>query len=146
MELALAKIGLVKQISFIVSLILALNVVQTTTAAGPDDEFIRAYILISEGDNLAKSSQNKSAIQKYNQALNTLNTIKASNPNWKKGFYYIAVEAKVPICIAYVDYKNKKGGFHSVFNPSGNIDEDITKIKKVLSQFEGRYPEKGVHV
>ena len=69
----------VKQISFLVSLILALNVVQTTTAAGPDDEFIRAYILISEGDNLAKSSQKKSAIQKYNQALNTLNTIKASN-------------------------------------------------------------------
>ena len=67
------------------------------------------------------------------------------NPNWKKGFYYIAVEAKVPICIAYVDYKNKKGGFHSVFHPSGNVDDDIVKIKKVLSQFEGRFPEKGVH-
>lgn len=68
------------------------------------------------------------------------------NPNWKKGFYYIAVEAKVPICIAYVDYKNKKGGFHSIFNPSGNVDNDIIKIKTVLSQFEGRFPEKGVHI
>lgn len=68
------------------------------------------------------------------------------SPKWKKGFYYIAVEAKVPICIAYVDYKNKKGGFHSVFHPSGDVDADILKIKKVLSQFEGRFPTMGVHV
>ena len=68
-------------------------------AAGPDDEFIRAYILISEGDNLAKSAQNKSAIQKYNQALNTLNALKASNPNWKKGV--------IDFRISYVDKKLK---------------------------------------
>ena len=68
-------------------------------AAGPDDEFIRAYILISEGDNLAKSAQDKSAIQKYNQALNTLNALKASNPNWKKSV--------IDFRISYVDKKLK---------------------------------------
>lgn len=68
------------------------------------------------------------------------------NANWKKGFYYIALEAKVPICIAYVDYKNKKGGFHSVFDPSGDVEKDILKIKTVLSQFAARFPEKGVHI
>ena len=71
---------------------------------------------------------------------------RAYNDKWKKGFYYIAVEAKVPICIAYVDYKNKRGGFHSVFNPSGNVEEDILRIKSVLSQFTGRYPEQGVYL
>ena len=33
------------------------------------------------------------------------------NPNWKKGFYYIALKAEVPIYICYVDYERKIGGF-----------------------------------
>ena len=66
------------------------------------------------------------------------------NPNWKKGFYYIAVEAKVPIYIAYIDYKNKMGGFHSLFEPTGDLKKDILEIKKTLAQFSGKYPEKGI--
>jgi 1-acyl-sn-glycerol-3-phosphate acyltransferase len=66
------------------------------------------------------------------------------NPNWKKGFYYIAQSAKVPIYIAYMDYKNKTGGFHSLFEPTGNVDADIKYIKTVLSQFTGKVPENGV--
>ncbi len=66
------------------------------------------------------------------------------NPHWKKGFYYIALKAKVPIYIGYVDYERKIGGFHSLFEPTGNIDEDIKDIKKILSPFKGRYPEKGI--
>ena len=136
MELALAKIGLVKQISFLVSLILALNVVQTTTAAGPDDEFIRAYILISEGDNLAKSSQNKSAIQKYNQALNTLNTIKASNPNWKKGV--------INFRISYIDKKLKslsatRPNESIVTSPAANpIEIDSTSARLTIDNLKRR--------
>jgi 1-acyl-sn-glycerol-3-phosphate acyltransferase len=67
------------------------------------------------------------------------------NPNWKKGFYYIAMKAQVPIYIAYVDFATKTGGFHSVFHPSGNIEEDILEIKKILSQFKGRVPENGIY-
>lgn len=66
------------------------------------------------------------------------------NPNWKKGFYYIAQKANVPIYIAYIDYKNKKGGFHSHFEPTGNSDADIRYIKEVLSQFTGKVPENGI--
>lgn len=66
------------------------------------------------------------------------------NPNWKKGFYYIALKAKVPIYIGYLDYKNKKGGFLELFEPTGDVNKDIAYIKNKLSQFEGRYPEKGI--
>lgn len=66
------------------------------------------------------------------------------NPNWKKGFYYIALKANVPIYLCYIDYANKKGGFHSVFKPTGNVDEDIDKIKSILKQYKGRFPEKGI--
>jgi 1-acyl-sn-glycerol-3-phosphate acyltransferase len=66
------------------------------------------------------------------------------NPIWKKGFYYIAMECKVPIYIAYVDYENKIGGFHSLFEPTGDIKRDIHDIKLILSQYKGKYPEKGI--
>jgi len=67
------------------------------------------------------------------------------NPNWKKGFYYIALKAKVPIYICYMDFENKKGGFHSLFEPTGDVDKDIAYIKSVLGQFKGKYPEKGIY-
>lgn len=67
------------------------------------------------------------------------------SPKWKKGFYYIAMKAKVPIYIAYMDYSKKIGGFHSLFEPTGDVDKDIEYIKSVLSQFKGKYPENGIY-
>lgn len=67
------------------------------------------------------------------------------NPNWKKGFYYIAQAAKVPIWVCYMDYERKIGGFHSIFEPTGDVDADIESIKKIMSQFKGRFPDKGVY-
>ncbi len=67
------------------------------------------------------------------------------NPHWKKGFYYIALRAEVPIYICYMDYDRKIGGFHSLFHPSGNVEQDILEIKSILSQFKGKYPEKGIY-
>lgn len=66
------------------------------------------------------------------------------NPNWKKGFYYIAIESKVPIYIAYVDYSKKIGGFHGLFEPTGDVDIDILEIKRILSKFSGKVPENGI--
>jgi 1-acyl-sn-glycerol-3-phosphate acyltransferase len=67
------------------------------------------------------------------------------NPNWKKGFYYIAQKANVPIYICYMDYERKIGGFHSIFYPTGNVDEDINYIKGILSEYKGRFPENGIY-
>ncbi len=65
-------------------------------------------------------------------------------PNWKKGFYFVAQKAQVPIYIAYIDYKTKTGGFHSVFHPTGDVDADILTIKGFLATFSGRFPENGI--
>ena len=67
------------------------------------------------------------------------------NPNWKKGFYYIAQKAKVPIYICYMDYEKKIGGFHSLFQPTGDVENDIAYIKSIMGQYKGRFPEKGVY-
>ncbi|MDX1652862.1 MAG: lysophospholipid acyltransferase family protein [Brumimicrobium sp.] len=66
------------------------------------------------------------------------------NPNWKRGFYYIAIKAKVPIYLAYIDYANKTGGFLELFEPSGDIEKDLAYIKNKLSKYKGRFPENGI--
>ncbi len=57
---------------------------------------------------------------------------------WKKGFYYIALGANVPIATAYLDYKNKLAGIPSYFIPSGDEEKDINKIKSFYSHFTGK--------
>jgi len=66
------------------------------------------------------------------------------NANWKKGFYYIAQKAQVPIYIGYLDYSTKRGGFHSLFEPTGDVDADIRAIKMILKDFKGKHPENGI--
>jgi 1-acyl-sn-glycerol-3-phosphate acyltransferase len=57
---------------------------------------------------------------------------------WKTGFYYIALSAKVPIVLAYMDYKRKISGLGPLFHPSGDIEADMVKIKAFYAAFTGR--------
>lgn len=58
---------------------------------------------------------------------------------WKKGFYYIALKAKVPIQIAYIDYTEKEIGILGTFHPTGNADEDIQVIRSYYQGISGRH-------
>lgn len=69
---------------------------------------------------------------------------RSANRNWKKGFYFIAQNANVPIVLAYIDYRKKTGGFHGIYNPSGNVKEDILAIKHQLAQYHAKYPDQGI--
>lgn len=66
------------------------------------------------------------------------------NPDWKKGFYYIALQAKVPIVLGYVDYSTKTAGIGPHLYPSGNIEEDMKFILDFYRTVKGRFPEQGV--
>jgi 1-acyl-sn-glycerol-3-phosphate acyltransferase len=57
---------------------------------------------------------------------------------WKTGFYYIALGAKVPIVMAYMDYPQKRAGLGPLFYPSGDIDKDMVDIKTFYAQFKGK--------
>lgn len=61
---------------------------------------------------------------------------------WKKGFYYIALEAKVPIIIATLDYSEKKVVFKDVFYPTGDIEADMEKIKAYYVGTKGRHTDR----
>jgi 1-acyl-sn-glycerol-3-phosphate acyltransferase len=64
------------------------------------------------------------------------------NPNWKKGFYYIALKAKVPIALGFLDYKRKEGGVGKIFMPSGNFEEDFKMIEDFYRGKTGKHPER----
>jgi 1-acyl-sn-glycerol-3-phosphate acyltransferase len=61
--------------------------------------------------------------------------------NWKKGFYFIAEHAKVPIIMGFLDYKTKTGGLGPVLYPSGNYQKDLKKIEEFYSDKQAYYPE-----
>jgi 1-acyl-sn-glycerol-3-phosphate acyltransferase len=62
------------------------------------------------------------------------------NPNWKTGFYYIALKAKVPIVLAFVDYEKKMGGLGKVIYPS-NFEKDMEEIISFYKNVVGKRPE-----
>ena len=58
--------------------------------------------------------------------------------HWKTGFYYIALQAKVPIVMAYMDYSQKKSGLGPLFYPSGDIEKDMIAIKAFYAPIKGK--------
>ena len=60
---------------------------------------------------------------------------------WKTGFYHIAVGAKVPIVLAYLDYAKKQAGCLQSYLPTGDIDKDMQAIKLAYQGIQGKYPD-----
>ena len=60
---------------------------------------------------------------------------------WKSGFYHIAVASRVPIGLGYVDFGRKLCGLGMFVVPSGNVNEDMNKIRDFYRDIRGRHPE-----
>ena len=60
---------------------------------------------------------------------------------WKSGFYHIASQSGVPIGLAYLDYPRKLSGLGMFVMPSGNITEDMNKIRDFYRDIRGKHPE-----
>ena len=63
------------------------------------------------------------------------------NPDWKKGIYFIALKANVPIVLAYIDYKEKSIGLKKTFIPTGDFEKDMIKIKQFYKNYHAKYPD-----
>jgi len=60
---------------------------------------------------------------------------------WRTGFYRISREAQVPISLGYLDYKKKEAGVGDPFMPTGNFEEDMTRIQEFYRPIHPRHPE-----
>jgi 1-acyl-sn-glycerol-3-phosphate acyltransferase len=61
--------------------------------------------------------------------------------NWKNGFYFISQKADIPIVIGIIDYKNKEMIMNEIFEKSGNVTEDMKRIKSYYKNASPKYPE-----
>ena len=61
---------------------------------------------------------------------------------WKTGFYHIAIGAKVPIVLGFMDYARKVGGLGPMMWPTGVFSEDMKEMARFYSGVTARFPEK----
>ena len=54
----------------------------------------------------------------------------------KAGFYYIALEAEIPVLLVHFNYPHKKISFLKLFYPTGDIDNDIKEMKDYFKRAE----------
>lgn len=66
---------------------------------------------------------------------------RALQPKWKTGFYYVALNAKVPIALAYMDYEKKIAGVGKVIYPTGNLEQDMQEVMSFYQNITPKHPE-----
>jgi 1-acyl-sn-glycerol-3-phosphate acyltransferase len=62
----------------------------------------------------------------------------------KTGFYYIALQAHVPIVPCGFDFARKKVVIGEPFYPTGNVEPDMEVLKRFYRAIKGRNPELGI--
>lgn len=65
---------------------------------------------------------------------------------WKKGFYYIALNAHAPIQVAYLDYGKKEVGIKATFYPTGDTDADIAVVRSMYHGVKGYHEDNFVEL
>ena len=93
----------------------------------------------SKSNNLVESSAQ--AIRDATEPLQLIvppEGTRSKTRHWKTGFYYIAQSAQVPIIMAYMDYSTKRSGMGPLFEPTGDIEADMARIKAFYQPFKGK--------
>ena len=66
---------------------------------------------------------------------------RAKTDHWKKGFYYIAKKANVPITVGYIDYKKKEIGIKGVIRNISSVKQTMTEICNIYKNVNAKYPK-----
>lgn len=61
---------------------------------------------------------------------------------WRTGFYYLALQAQVPILLVTFDYGNKVMRIGPALQPSGDIDADLPQIQARFAGVQPRHPDR----
>lgn len=60
---------------------------------------------------------------------------------WKTGFYQMALEAKVPVMLCFIDYHKKEVGVGPAFYPTGEKEKDLEEIYAYYKNKMPLYPK-----
>ena len=64
-----------------------------------------------------------------------------ANADWKKGFYYIALKADMPILLYGLDFKTRTIECTKTIVPNGDVDGQLQEIKDYFRSFTGKHPK-----
>lgn len=67
-------------------------------------------------------------------------------PHWRSGFYHIALAAKVPVALAFIDYATHEIGVTEFVSLTGDKKADMAKIRQVYAGRRGKYPERAAPI
>lgn len=96
----------------------------------------------SKGNNMVQKTA--AVFRKYDE-LNIVITPEGTRKRvekWKRGFYYIAELAQVPVVLGFIDFKTRKCGYGPVLHPSGDFDKDWIMIEDFYRGMQGKVPGK----
>jgi len=88
-------------------------------------------------DNLAQTALQRQTFQ----LCITPEGTRARTTEWKKGFYYIALKAGIPILLYGIDYRDKLISCTKTIVPDGNIEAQMREIKEYYKDFIGKKPQ-----
>jgi 1-acyl-sn-glycerol-3-phosphate acyltransferase len=60
---------------------------------------------------------------------------------WKSGFYRLAEQADLPICLGFVDGPSRTMGYGPTFRPSGDVRADMAMVRAFYADKRGINPE-----
>lgn len=67
-------------------------------------------------------------------------------PHWKSGFYRLALAAKVPVLVVYIDYRARELGVVDTIELTGDEAADMAAIAKVYEGRQALYPAKAAPI
>jgi len=88
-------------------------------------------------DNLAETARR----EKEFRLCITPEGTRSPNPEWKKGFYFIAQKAGIPILLYGADYEKRKIVCTKTVVPNGDLETQMREIKLYYKDFKGKKPE-----
>ena len=80
-------------------------------------------------------------MERFELAVTTEGT-RSKVTTWKRGFYFIALKAGIPIQLYDLDYKNKVIRCNKELMPTGDVDADMREIMEYYKNSNAKYPEK----
>jgi len=66
---------------------------------------------------------------------------RSKTSDWKKGFYFIAQKAGIPILLYGIDYEKRLIQCTRTIIPSGDFEKDMRDIKLYFKDFKGKKPD-----
>jgi 1-acyl-sn-glycerol-3-phosphate acyltransferase len=88
-------------------------------------------------DNLAETAKRSESFR----LCITPEGTRSRNPDWRKGFYFIALKAGLPILLYGLDFDRKLIQCTKCIMPTGDVEKDMQEIKQYFADYKGKHPE-----